>query len=49
MTASDPHELPGVEEVGEELHDLIRELFPICPTTTGPDVAHVARDEDPHR
>jgi len=35
MTATDPHELPGVEEVGEELHDLIRELFPICRSITG--------------
>jgi len=35
MTATDPHEPPGVEEVGEELHDLIRELFPICRSITG--------------
>ena len=35
MTATDLHELPGVEEVGEELRDLIRELFPICRSITG--------------
>jgi aminopeptidase-like protein len=35
MAAIDPKELPGVEEVGKELHDLIRELFPIPRSITG--------------
>ena len=35
MAATEHHELRGVEQVGEELHDLIRELFPICRSITG--------------
>jgi aminopeptidase-like protein len=35
MAAIDPNELPGVEQAGGELHDLIRELFPIPRSITG--------------
>ena len=35
MAATDPHEQPGVELAGAELHDLIRELFPISRSITG--------------
>ena len=35
MAATDPHEQPGVELAGAELHDLIRELFPIPRSITG--------------
>ena len=35
MAATDPHEQPGVELAGAELHDLIRELFPVPRSITG--------------
>src|SRR5262249_20880738 len=35
MAAIDPQTLPGAEQVGAELHDLVRELFPISRSLTG--------------
>ncbi len=35
MAATDPNELPVVEQIGSELHELIRELFPIPRSITG--------------
>jgi aminopeptidase-like protein len=35
MAAIDPQELPGAEQIGDELHGLIRELFPIPRSITG--------------
>jgi aminopeptidase-like protein len=35
MAAIDPNKLPVVEQIGRELHELIRELFPIPRSITG--------------
>lgn len=35
MAAIDPQELPAAEEIGRELHDLMRELFPVFRSITG--------------
>jgi aminopeptidase-like protein len=35
MAAIDPQTLPDAEQVGTELHDLVRELFPLCRSLTG--------------
>lgn len=35
MAAIDPQTLPEAEQVGAELHDLVRELYPICRSITG--------------
>ncbi len=35
MAAIDPQTLPDEEQVGAELHDLVRELYPLCRSITG--------------
>src|SRR5580765_1208986 len=35
MAAIDPQTLPDAEQVGAELHDLVRQLFPLCRSITG--------------
>jgi aminopeptidase-like protein len=35
MAAIDPQTLPDAEQVGAELHDFVRQLFPLCRSITG--------------
>lgn len=35
MAAIDPQTLPDAEQVGAELHDFVRRLFPLCRSITG--------------